>query len=306
MRADVKFGIVLSLVVVMVAGGYYLYRDRQESPIPMTQLTLKKKNPQATPAKSSSVDQQKLTQRPRNNMPDGQKAQTTARKNSSPLKSSDSSKMTSRHPAGSTKQVGINDPMKKNAFNKPNQLLQKKSVNPSHSSLAESKGQYGPSSLVDDHTINRNLSAVNQTRMKTKNKGFKTEVLESHRVQPGETFSSLATMYYGNEKHTHFLISYNPHIINPNALKVGTIIKIPSLSAYQQTRKSSAQTAKNPTPIQKRSSKTYLVQPGDSFYIIAQKQLGDSSRWEELFDLNRNLVNGNPRQLRAGQTIVLP
>lgn len=303
MRADIKFGIVLSMVVVMVAGGYYLYRDRQESPIPLSQLTLKNKNPQANPAISKPIDRQTFTKRPRKNMPAGKPVQATAQKNSSASKSS---KVASRIPSGSAKPVGINVPMRKSAINKTTQTAKKNDTNPSNPSLTDPKVQYGPSSLIKDHSMKRNLSAVNQAKMKTKNKGFQTIVLESHRVQPGETFSSLATMYYGNERYTQFLISYNPQILNPDALKVGMMIKIPPLSADQQTRKSSAQPTKKTSPLQRQSSKTYLVQPGDSFYLIAQKQLGDSSRWEELFDLNRNLVNGNPRQLRAGQTIILP
>lgn len=37
MRPDVKLGVVTSLIVVVVAGGYFLYRDKQETPIPLAE-----------------------------------------------------------------------------------------------------------------------------------------------------------------------------------------------------------------------------------------------------------------------------
>ena len=36
MRPDVKLGVATSLVLVLVAGGYYLFRDGQEEPIPVS------------------------------------------------------------------------------------------------------------------------------------------------------------------------------------------------------------------------------------------------------------------------------
>jgi nucleoid-associated protein YgaU len=52
--------------------------------------------------------------------------------------------------------------------------------------------------------------------------------------------------------------------------------------------------------------RNYQVKAGDSFYKIAKEQLGDSSRWKELFQLNKDRVGGDPTNLRVGQTVILP
>jgi nucleoid-associated protein YgaU len=51
---------------------------------------------------------------------------------------------------------------------------------------------------------------------------------------------------------------------------------------------------------------TYTVKTGDTFYGIAQDQLGDASRWQEIFDLNKDVVHGDPKRLQVGHVLVLP
>lgn len=56
------------------------------------------------------------------------------------------------------------------------------------------------------------------------------------------------------------------------------------------------------------SSRPYTVQPGDTLYLIAQRQLGDGNRWREIM----SSPNGEPftdetaNNLRPGQVIYLP
>jgi nucleoid-associated protein YgaU len=56
----------------------------------------------------------------------------------------------------------------------------------------------------------------------------------------------------------------------------------------------------------KPGDRTYVVKAGDTFYDIAREVLGSASRWKELFELNRDLVHGDPKRLRAGQVLTLP
>jgi len=51
--------------------------------------------------------------------------------------------------------------------------------------------------------------------------------------------------------------------------------------------------------------RTYIVQSGDTLSSIAQNELGDSSRWPEIFALNRATVR-HPDRIFAGQVLILP
>jgi len=54
-----------------------------------------------------------------------------------------------------------------------------------------------------------------------------------------------------------------------------------------------------------RDGATYTVEPGDSLFAIAERELGDGERWREIFALNRDQIE-NPRVIFAGQVLRLP
>ncbi|MDP6593884.1 MAG: LysM peptidoglycan-binding domain-containing protein [Candidatus Marinimicrobia bacterium] len=49
----------------------------------------------------------------------------------------------------------------------------------------------------------------------------------------------------------------------------------------------------------------YIVQPGESLWKIAKQQLGKGARWEEIYDLNRNMLK-SPHLIRPGQELKIP
>ncbi|MFP4351594.1 MAG: LysM peptidoglycan-binding domain-containing protein [Puniceicoccaceae bacterium] len=49
----------------------------------------------------------------------------------------------------------------------------------------------------------------------------------------------------------------------------------------------------------------YVVRPGDTLSSISRTVLGDSSRWEEVFQANRDLLR-SPNDLRVGQELRVP
>jgi nucleoid-associated protein YgaU len=52
-------------------------------------------------------------------------------------------------------------------------------------------------------------------------------------------------------------------------------------------------------------AKTYTVQAGDTLGKIAQAQLGDASRWKEIWEANKEAIP-NPDLIEVGQEIVIP
>lgn len=49
----------------------------------------------------------------------------------------------------------------------------------------------------------------------------------------------------------------------------------------------------------------YTVRSGDSLSAIAKAQLGDSSRWREIYELNQDIIS-NPNRIYPNQSLVMP
>jgi nucleoid-associated protein YgaU len=51
--------------------------------------------------------------------------------------------------------------------------------------------------------------------------------------------------------------------------------------------------------------KTYTVKSGDSLSKIAKLELGDSSQWSRIYQLNKKVIGQNPNAIKPGQKLVL-
>jgi LysM repeat protein len=54
------------------------------------------------------------------------------------------------------------------------------------------------------------------------------------------------------------------------------------------------------------SSSTYTIKAGDNLWNIAKDQLGNATKWNEIYKLNQDLLGANPDLIRPGTTIQLP
>lgn len=81
--------------------------------------------------------------------------------------------------------------------------------------------------------------------------------------------------------------------------------------AADSTQKVSAVSPTNTNsnrPVEKSIPKTYTVVSGDNLWKIAQRYLGDGSRWNEIYSYNNNksIIGGNPNLIRPGQVLSIP
>jgi nucleoid-associated protein YgaU len=111
-----------------------------------------------------------------------------------------------------------------------------------------------------------------------------------HVVQPGDTLSGIAlrelgsaslwpTIYYANRD----------QLVNPNWLRVGTVLKIPRTSAAMAAA----------------GARVHVVQPGDTLWAIAKQHLGNPTHWPKVYAVNRHIIR-NPWLIYPGQRVILP
>lgn len=286
MRPDVKLGIIISLVFVFAAGTYFLYRDRQEAPIPVLSSPDDLSRSIVTDEPLPSI----LEPGPWNEPP---AAHGVADLNTTQDSGKDEGRVAVRRstPAQTHPATPI-----------------KHSEPPAQQDRTADRQRAGVGSAAKGER-RRSAEGGSTDRRTTKQRpagpSKNTDLpaggaaVDRHYVQEGDTFSSLAERYYGSAKFVPFLITSNPQIADPNHLRIGEIIKIPPQPADGANQ--SPTLGKGGGPM-----RTYHVKPGDSFYQIARDVLGDASRWRELFELNKELVDGDPTRLRVGQTVTLP
>jgi len=107
-------------------------------------------------------------------------------------------------------------------------------------------------------------------------------------VQAGDTLSSIAQTQLGDVGRWPEIFLLNRGIIrNPDLIFPGQVLTLPTGAAVQ------------PEP------RIYVVKPGDTLSAIAQAQLGNGSRWPEIFALNRGVIS-NPDAIFPNQVLVLP
>jgi LysM repeat protein len=101
-------------------------------------------------------------------------------------------------------------------------------------------------------------------------------------VQPGDTLGIIASRFLGSATRWPEIFNSNRDTIrNPDRIRVGQALRI---------------------PLQMR---THVVQRGETLQKIAARLLGSSSRWRQIFNVNRDRIQ-NPDLLRVGQKLRIP
>jgi nucleoid-associated protein YgaU len=121
-------------------------------------------------------------------------------------------------------------------------------------------------------------------------------------VKAGDTLSELAARHLGSASKWEDLLEANSQkLSDPESLRVGMKLRLPGKTTGGQAATATPSRPSTPT----RSGKTYTVRPGDNLTEIAEKTLGDGSRWRDVFQANRDKLKSADR-LIVGQELRIP
>jgi nucleoid-associated protein YgaU len=118
---------------------------------------------------------------------------------------------------------------------------------------------------------------------------------QTHTVVAGDTLSSLAKRYYGEERlWTKIRDANKDKLPNPNVLPVGATLVIPDVSA---SATSSAPTIKR--------EQVHTVAAGETLSGIAKKYYGSEGKWRLIYNANKEKIP-SPDRLQVGVVLVIP
>ena len=125
------------------------------------------------------------------------------------------------------------------------------------------------------------------------------------RPQSGENLISICREYYGDGSLADDLARYNG-ITDPGRIREGHRLRLP---AAEQLVRGATASASGPDdaapPAAGPTYRTYTVRSGDNLSKIAERELGSSQRYLELFRLNRDVLD-NPDDLTLGMKLKIP
>ncbi len=137
-------------------------------------------------------------------------------------------------------------------------------------------------------------------------------------VQSGDTFWAISRKQYGTAKYFAALEEYNKsNLKDGRVLKIGSHIVIPptqtlealypKLTGQSTTGSSVSTVSHEPSGFYygEHSAPMYRVGENDTLTGIAQSHLGRSSRWTQIFELNRDQL-ATPDRLKLGMVLRLP
>lgn len=138
------------------------------------------------------------------------------------------------------------------------------------------------------------------------------EPYEICEVQPGDNYWRISRRMYGTSRYFSALALYNHHRVrDPKKLRPGMKILIPDATVleekYPELFRDSQPKERAPAGyfVQRDGTPAYRIGERDTLSEIAQKHLGRSSRWIQIYRLNRDVLS-NPNRLKPGTVIILP
>lgn len=134
-----------------------------------------------------------------------------------------------------------------------------------------------------------------------------------YEVQPGDNYWTISRKVYGAGRYFSALAEYNrPRIENPDLLAPGMMVLVPTTEILDQRFD---EIISGPSPnavvepagffVDAGGQPMYRVGDADTLSDISQRYLGRSSRWVQIYGLNRDVIE-NADALKPGTVLQLP
>lgn len=126
-------------------------------------------------------------------------------------------------------------------------------------------------------------------------------------VKEGDTLGELAAEHLGSAGKYPLIMAVNTDVLDkPEHLRAGMKLRIPAEPVAQVIEEANqALATETRKTTQPDAAKTYTVKEGDSLYRIAQKQLGDGDRYDEIYKANQDKLS-SASDIKVGMTLKLP
>lgn len=111
----------------------------------------------------------------------------------------------------------------------------------------------------------------------------------------------------GQDKDIYFTLKLTQYKEPPNTLikkKKGGKSTSKKSSASKSTGKKSTR-ASSKTKFEVKKGQTHTVESGDTLQKIAKKYYGDTTKWRDIYALNKAKIGSNPNVIKAGQKLVI-
>ena len=119
-------------------------------------------------------------------------------------------------------------------------------------------------------------------------------------IQNGDTFVSIADEWFGDDTKWSLIARENP-TVDPQRLKIGQKIFLPPRHVARPAAPVPA-----PDPALAPGQTLHVVESGDTLIAIARDKLGDQTRWEEIYALNKTTIGPDSAALQIGMKLKLP
>lgn len=134
-----------------------------------------------------------------------------------------------------------------------------------------------------------------------------------HKVQRGETLTSISTAAYGKPDYWPLIAKANP-TVDAKHLKIGTVLVLPKIEPEAPRVLTPTVTpfvapvAADPrtTVAPVAAGNTHTVKKGDTLYTISAEHFGTAMKWDKIYDLNKAAIGADPAKLKIGMVLKLP